>query len=109
MKLKASVPGSNVIEVQFVDAPESWETALNALPGVESVHHEGAGMFRILSNAASTVKALVEASLSADIKIKTLSAQSTTLDDVFVHYTGRQLRDDLVKAKEFIMPTRPGY
>ena len=27
-----------------------------------------------------------------------LSVQSTTLDDVFVHYTGRQLRDALQEA-----------
>ena len=109
MKLKATVPGANVIEVQFVHAPSDWERTLNSLPGVESVHHEGAGMYRILSDASSTVTALVEASLSADVAIKTLSAQSTTLDDVFVHYTGRQLRDDLVKAHQFVMPDRPGY
>jgi ABC-2 type transport system ATP-binding protein len=34
--------------------------------------------------------------------------QNTTLDDVFVHYTGRQLRDELVKAHAFTMPQRPG-
>ena len=34
--------------------------------------------------------------------------QNTTLDDVFVHYTGRQLRDEQVKALGFIMPPRPG-
>ena len=28
--------------------------------------------------------------------------------DVFVHYTGRQLRDELVKAHSFVMPPRPG-
>ena len=33
--------------------------------------------------------------------------QNTTLDDVFVHYTGRQLRDDLVQALPFALPT-PG-
>jgi ABC-2 type transport system ATP-binding protein len=27
---------------------------------------------------------------------------------VFVHYTGRQLRDELVKAYGFVMPPRPG-
>jgi hypothetical protein len=27
--------------------------------------------------------------------VQSLSIQSTTLDDVFVHYTGRQLRDAL--------------
>jgi hypothetical protein len=30
-----------------------------------------------------------------DVSIASLSVQSTTLDDVFVHYTGRQLRDAL--------------
>jgi ABC-2 type transport system ATP-binding protein len=34
--------------------------------------------------------------------------QNTTLDDVFVYYTGRQLRDEQVKAAGFIMPPRPG-
>ena len=109
MALKSSVPGSNVIEVQFVNPPEDWEKSLNALPFVQSVHHEGAGMYRILSNASTTVTALVEAALSAEIEIKTLSVQSTTLDDVFVHYTGRQLRDEQVKAFSFVMPARPGY
>jgi len=109
MALKTSVPGSNVIEVQFVNPPADWEKSLHALPFVQSVQHEGAGMYRILSNASATVTALVEASLSADIEIKSLSVQSTTLDDVFVHYTGRQLRDEQIKAYSFVMPTRPGY
>ena len=44
----------------------------------------------------------------AHVPIKTLSVQNTTLDDVFVHYTGRQLRDELVKAFAFVMPQSPG-
>jgi ABC-2 type transport system ATP-binding protein len=40
--------------------------------------------------------------------IKSLNVQNTTLDDVFVHYTGRQLRDEQVKALGFVMPPRPG-
>jgi ABC-2 type transport system ATP-binding protein len=40
--------------------------------------------------------------------VKSLSVQNTTLDDVFVHYTGRQLRDELQKAHAFTMPPRPG-
>ena len=34
--------------------------------------------------------------------------QKAAMDDVFVHYTGRQLRDELVKAHAFVMPPRPG-
>jgi len=107
--LKASVPGSNVIEVQFDRTPVEWEQRLHSLESVTSVQHEGAGMFRILTgNGSRTTTALVEASVQAGIAVKSLSVQNTSLDDVFVHYTGRQLRDELQKAYGFVMPPRPG-
>jgi ABC-2 type transport system ATP-binding protein len=107
--LKASVPGSNVIEAQFDNAPPDWEERLKKLSGVTSVHHEGAGMYRILTGDGSrTTTELVEAAVRGGVKIRSLSVQNTTLDDVFVHYTGRQLRDELVKAHAFVMPARPG-
>ena len=107
--LKASVPGSNVIEAQFERAPTDWEQQLHALSEVTSVQHEGAGMYRILTGDGSrTTTELVEAAVKAGVSVKSLSVQNTTLDDVFVHYTGRQLRDELVKAYGFMMPSRPG-
>ena len=106
--LKASVPGSNVIEVQFERAPADWEQRLQHLTGVTSVKHEGAEMYRILtSDGSRTTTELVESSVHNGVPLKTLSVQNTTLDDVFVHYTGRQLRDELVKAYAFVMPSRP--
>ena len=107
--LKASVPGSNVIEAQFENAPADWEQRLRKLGDVTSVQHEGAGMYRILTgNGSQTTTALVESAVKAGVGIKSLSVQNTTLDDVFVHYTGRQLRDELQKAYAFVMPQRPG-
>jgi ABC-2 type transport system ATP-binding protein len=50
----------------------------------------------------------VGAAVEAGLAVKSLSVQNTTLDDVFVHYTGRQLRDELLKAHGFVMPPRPG-
>jgi len=107
--LKASVPGSNVIEAQFENAPSDWEQRLHGLTAVTSVQHEGAGMYRILtSDGSRTTTELVETAVQAGVGVKSLSVQNTTLDDVFVHYTGRQLRDELVKAYGFVMPARPG-
>lgn len=107
--LKASVPGSNVIEAQFENPPTDWEQRLHGLTGVTSVQHQGVGMFRILTgNGSRTTTELVEMAVEAGASVKSLSVQNTTLDDVFVHYTGRQLRDELVKAYGFVMPPRPG-
>src|SRR5579872_149701 len=107
--LKASVPGSNVIEAQFDNALPDWEEKLHKLTAVTSVQHEGAGMYRVLTgNGSKTTTEMVEAAVNAGVNVKSLSVQNTTLDDVFVHYTGRQLRDELVKAHGFVMPPRPG-
>jgi ABC-2 type transport system ATP-binding protein len=107
--LKASVPGSNVIEAQFDNAPADWEQTLHGLNSVTSVQHEGAGMYRILTGDGSlTTTELVEAAVRAGAVVKSLSVQNTSLDDVFVHYTGRQLRDELQKAQAYVMPPRPG-
>jgi ABC-2 type transport system ATP-binding protein len=109
MALKASVPGSNVIEAQFENPPDDWGQRLRALNDVTSVQHEGAGMYRVLTgNGSRTTTQLVEMAVQAGVAVNSLSVQNTTLDDVFVHYTGRQLRDELQKAYAFTMPQRPG-
>jgi hypothetical protein len=42
--------------------------------------------------------AMLDAAAAACITVNSLAVQSTTLDDVFVHYTGRALRDALHDA-----------
>lgn len=109
MALKASVPGSNVVEVQFSEESPKWPDQLRHLAGVSSVEPQSAGMYRLLTaDGSKTTTQLVEMTMSSGSTIKSLNVQNTTLDDVFVHYTGRQLRDEQVKARGFVMPPRPG-
>jgi ABC-2 type transport system ATP-binding protein len=64
-------------------------------------------MYRVLSSDGSTTTTeLVTLALREGVKVKSLSVQSTTLDDVFVHYTGRQLRDEVVSAPKYIPAMR---
>jgi ABC-2 type transport system ATP-binding protein len=60
------------------------------------------------SSGSRTTMQLVELASSLGETLTSLSVQNTTLDDVFVHYTGRQLRDEQVKPAAFTMPPRPG-
>jgi len=109
MELKSSVPGNNVVEAQFAQPPEKWQEQLRSLPGVESVQDQGGNTYRILTlTGTQTTTALVELAVRAGVEIRGLSVQNTSLDDVFVHFTGRQLRDEQVKAYSFVMPERPG-
>jgi ABC-2 type transport system ATP-binding protein len=95
LKLKASIPGRNVIEVSFSAVPAGWKETLQSLPDVAEVKADD-HVFRISSNnGPRTTVELMEAARRAGITLASLSVQSTTLDDVFVRYTGHQLRDAL--------------
>ena len=112
LKLKASIPGRNVLEVSFATAPEGWGERLRALPDVESVAGQDL-VFRIASNSGPvTTTALLETAAREGVTVRSLSVQSTTLDDVFVHYAGRQLRDALQEPapadRSFMLRREPG-
>ncbi len=99
--LKASVPGRNVLEVSFSGEPDGWAERLRALPEVEEVTRRDK-VFRLgTGNGPQTTLALLEAAANAGLTVQSLSVQSTTLDDVFVHYTGRALRDSLQDAPAY--------
>jgi len=98
LKLKASIPGKNVLEATFSATPPDWEARLQRLPDVETVSGED-NIFRLKSqNGPATTLALMELAARSGVTVHSLSVQSTTLDDVFVHYTGRALRDALQEA-----------
>ena len=93
--LKAAIPGENTLDASFVGAPADWHARLAALPGVENVDGEGS-VFRIISRSGpATTTALLTTAADAGVTVQSLAVQSTTLDDVFVHYTGHDLRDAL--------------
>jgi ABC-2 type transport system ATP-binding protein len=99
MKLKASIPAESFLEVSFSSIPAGWSETLEKLPNVESVvQHDG--VFRVAShNGPRTMVELVAVSRGAGVEVASLSVKSTTLDDVFTHYTGKQLRDELQEGK----------
>ncbi|HWD18199.1 MAG TPA: ATP-binding cassette domain-containing protein [Verrucomicrobiae bacterium] len=93
--LKASVAGKNILEVGFSQTPDGWTDVLRRLPDVADVTVTDK-IFRITSdNSPKTVAALLDAARAAGIDLTSLTVQSTTLDDVFVHYTGHEIRDNL--------------
>jgi len=104
LTLKTSIPGKNVLEASFADAPADWSARLSTLPFVDHVDAQG-HVYRIASvNGPQTTLALMDAAAAANVTVQSLSVQSTTLDDVFVHYTGHELRDALQDASAMDSP-----
>ena len=101
VELKNSVPGANVVEVHFDREDRGMADAARK----PRRRHQRAGRERRLLSRAHLVRLarppcrLVELAASLGETLTSLSVQNTTLDDVFVHYTGRQLRDEQVKPE----------
>jgi ABC-2 type transport system ATP-binding protein len=92
-QLKDSVPGTDVVEAEFDNAPPDWIEQLGKLTDAASVNQRD-GVVHISShNGPSTLTALIDYARSKKIPIRRVTVQSTTLDDVFLFYTGRALRD----------------
>jgi len=108
VELKNSVAGANVVEVHFDREDDAWQGRLEKIVDVTSVQPEGSGFYRVITKSGSkTTMQIVELASSLGETLTSLSVQNTTLDDVFIHYTGRQLRDEQVKPV-FTLPPRPG-
>jgi ABC-2 type transport system ATP-binding protein len=65
---------------------------IEALPGVQSYQVNGTLVRIQTSNLPQTMAALMELSRETDHEIDHLATSRPTLEDVFLHYTGRSLR-----------------
>ena len=94
VNLKASIDRTDVVDCSFSTTPPDWHRTLQQLPAVRSME-AGAQAFRLTSsNGPETIVALLDAAHRAGIGVRGLSVQSTTLDSVFTHFTGRSLDPD---------------
>jgi ABC-2 type transport system ATP-binding protein len=92
--LKSSVPGASRIEVQFEPDLPNGAAALEALPAVKSVRAMGSATYRLSSDRGpASAQELVELAKEHKLELKSLSVESTSLDDVFLHYTGHGLAE----------------
>jgi len=92
--LKSSVPGASRIEIQFdPDLPDGMAD-LEKLPSVKSVRALGSGTYRVSSDRGpASAQELIEVAHKLHLELKALSVQSTSLDDVFLYYTGHGLME----------------
>jgi ABC-2 type transport system ATP-binding protein len=92
-RLKDSISGIDTVEAEFENAPGDWIAELRALVHVTGVTQREDVVHITSSDGPATIASLMDLTRSRNVGVKRVSVQSTTLDDVFVHYTGSDLRD----------------
>jgi ABC-2 type transport system ATP-binding protein len=94
-ELIAGVGGEHVLEFAVVDGLEEPPDAeLERLPSVQSVRHEAGAVSLTVHEVHIALPALLALLQSSAKTLARLSTRHASLEDVFVHLTGRHLRED---------------
>ncbi|WP_456474670.1 ATP-binding cassette domain-containing protein, partial [Candidatus Pyrohabitans sp.] len=94
-KLKDKIGEGDIIEIEVSGAEEKFAKTLEKECGCQIKKMEGN---RITVSAKRGEYALKEIFLLADklgVKVASISVREPTLEDVFIHYTGRGIREEL--------------
>jgi ABC-2 type transport system ATP-binding protein len=102
-ELKRQVMGGDVVETEFAVLPDE---ALNALQSadftLEAKRREN-GLTLVVKSGAESVPKIVELVNAHGGRLNSITLREPTLDDVFLNFTGRSIREDTdVTKKRFV-------
>jgi ABC-2 type transport system ATP-binding protein len=92
-ELIARLQGTEVVDFALATGGTVDVEALHQLPGVHSALHQADGWALTVEQVHVTIPALLSHLQAANLPLARLSTHHATLEDVFVHMTGRQLRE----------------
>lgn len=87
--------GNEVISI-VVDEGEhtSFLSDLEKIESIKKINNDGSKLTLFASNGTEVIPKIFQISSKLDIKIISISLTQPTLDDVFISYTGHEIRDD---------------
>ncbi|HUK49397.1 MAG TPA: ATP-binding cassette domain-containing protein, partial [Terriglobales bacterium] len=92
-ELKRRVSGGDIVEADFSVLPNTVLSALKGADYVLGVKKRDGGLTILAKNGAEAVPKIVALVDSIGGKLRTITLRELTLDDVFLEYTGRSLRE----------------
>ena len=102
-ELKRQVMGGDVVETEFASLPDEAFIALQSADFVLEVKKRENGLTLVVKSGAEAVPEIVELVNTHGGKLQSLTLREPTLDDVFLNYTGRSIREDTdVTKKRFV-------
>jgi ABC-2 type transport system ATP-binding protein len=88
--------GNEVISIIVENSKhhDSFLSELQKIKFVKNINKDGLKLVLFVSNGTEVIPKIFQISSELEIKITSLSLTRPTLDDVFLSYTGHEIRDD---------------
>jgi ABC-2 type transport system ATP-binding protein len=104
LELKHSV-GGDLVTIQFAENgnenKEKIIPTIRQLPFVESVKEKDSQLLIVTKDGNTSIPLILSRLHDIDTEVASISMKRPSLDDVFLFYTGRQLRDEEASAQDF--------
>lgn len=102
-ELKAQIPGSDIISVTLEILSEEVVRAIERVPFVHKVKTEDNSMRVYVDNGARNLPRLIDELRKAGGTIQSATIHEQSLEDVFIHYTGKSIREEEAKKVSFFV------
>jgi len=104
-ELKRKIMGGDVVEAEFSTLPDEAFNELESSDFVVKLNKRDNTLTILAKNGAEAVPKIIELVNAKGGKIRSVTLREPTLDDVFLHYTGRSIREDTVVTKKKFVST----
>jgi ABC-2 type transport system ATP-binding protein len=102
-ELKSQIPGNDIISLTFENISEDIVEKIKALTFVHNVNIENNNLRIYVDNGSLNLPQLVDEVKSFGGKILSATVHEQSLEDVFIHYTGKTIREEEAKKVSLLI------
>lgn len=102
-QLKREIPGSDIVSISVGELPDALISRVKTLAFVRNLHVEDKTLRVSVDNGATSLPVLMDVIRSSGGVVLSASIHEQSLEDVFIHVTGKSIREgDAKKVSLFI-------
>jgi ABC-2 type transport system ATP-binding protein len=102
-ELKAQIPGKDIISLSIENLSESIIQKIKSLPFVHNLLIEDGDVRVYVDNGAVNLLPLMDELKNSGARILSVTIHQQSLEDVFIHYTGKYIREEEAKKVSFLI------
>jgi len=101
--LKAQLPGNDVVSLTVENLPDAVVEKIRILTFVHKVAVEDTIIRISVDNGAQDLPMLIEEITSSGVKVLSATVHEQSLEDVFIHYTGKSIREEEIRKVSLLI------
>ena len=102
-QLKREIPGSDMVSITLESVSDRMVSSIKALPFVRDLHVEDEILRIYVDSGATSLPELMDAIRSSGGQIISAGIHEQSLEDVFIHFTGKSIREGEAKKVSLLI------